>query len=151
MTVINTKELQIKSLLVFAGVLGYKPRDEKLSRGFVAIDLRTWHTHYISFSDMCRLHNGILVRVLFNSGVRVYDFLELTHIDISDDAYDRAIKLKLVHHIKLQPIKPTKFGIECCPDRSDGVLVQNHLVSITEHGKKFKELTKGLLPEHSEV
>lgn len=119
MKIYRTTNLQIMSLERFAKVLGYIPRNaDNLGQGFRIIDFRSWHTHYISFRDMCKLHNGIITRVIFNSGMKVYDFLELSYIDVSDESYDRAFNSRLVKQVKLQRDKKSYLGVK----------VQNHFV-----------------------
>lgn len=125
----STQSLQINSLCEFARTLGYVPRDlDMISRGFEIIDMRSWHTHYISFENMCKLHNGFLHRVIcLSDDVKVYDFLELKHINIPTDKLELAWNNRLVERVKLQREK-NSYG---------GVKVQSNKVKLTDKGKEF--------------
>ena len=118
----STKDLQIESLLVFAETLGYVPKNaERLCQGFKIIDFRSWHTHYISFRDMCKLHNGFLHRkITLSDGLIAYDFIELKHLDINTDALEKAWLKRKVKRVKLQPVKDN--GV------LDGVICQEDMV-----------------------
>lgn len=113
----STKDLQIESLLVFAHTLGYVPKNPmRLSSGFETIDLRSWCTHYISFRDMCKLHNGFLHRkITLSDGFVAYDFIELHYLDINTDALEKAWLKRKVKRVKLQPTKDISitYGVIC--------------------------------------
>ncbi|ALM62000.1 hypothetical protein AXI64_gp008 [Vibrio phage qdvp001] len=125
----STQSLQINSLCEFARTLGYVPRDlDMISRGFEIVDMRSWHTHYISMSSMCKLHNGFLHRVIhLSDDVKAYDFLELKHIDIPTDKLELAWSNRLVERVKLQRDK-SSYG---------GVKVQSNKVKLTDKGKEY--------------
>lgn len=125
----STQSLQINSLCEFARTLGYVPRDlDMISRGFEIVDIRSWHTHYISMSSMCKLHNGFLHRVIhLSDDVKAYDFLELKHIDIPTDKLESAWNNRLVERVKLQREK-NSYG---------GVKVQSNKVKLTDKGKEY--------------
>lgn len=129
---ISTKELQIESLLVFAKTLGYIPKKgERLSQGFKIIDFSSWHTHYISFRDMCKLHNGFLHRrILISENVVVYDFIELKYLDIDTTNLERAWLKRKIKRVKLQPVKYTKYAIPMLKEYGweQGVICQEDLV-----------------------
>jgi hypothetical protein len=133
---IDTKDLQIKSLIEFAQTLGYVPvSSERLCQGFQTIDMSTWHTKYISMEDMIKLHDWHLHRVIeMPNGEKVYDFLELKHIDVADSSFTSAKNAKLVEQVKLQRDK----------SQSDGVKVQNNMVKLTEKGKELYEHLRSL-------
>tara|TARA_Y100001956_G_scaffold81002_1_gene97446 strand:+ start:798 stop:1199 length:402 start_codon:yes stop_codon:yes gene_type:complete len=121
----STKDLQIESLLVFAETLGYVPNNiERLSQGFKIIDFRSWHTHYISFRDMCKLHNGFIHRQVLNPYGKVvdYDFIELKHLDINTESLEKAWLKRKVKRVKLQP---TKYKYKSV---LDGVICQEDTV-----------------------
>lgn len=133
---IDTKDLQIKSLLEFAKALGYVPvASEWLCQGFRTIDMCTWHTKYISAEDMIKLHDGHLYRVIeMSNGDKVYDFLELNHIDVANSSFTSAKNVKLVEQVKLQRDKSQPDGVKC----------QNHMVKLTEKGKELYEHLRSL-------
>lgn len=111
---IDTKMLQLNSLLLFAQTLGYRlVSAQHMNRGFVIRDMLSWHTHYISFKDMCKLHNGIITRVILNNGAKWYDFIECKHIDIPDESYAYALDYRLVEQVKLQVCKKEPRGVKC--------------------------------------
>ena len=118
----STKSLQVESLLALAKTLGYVPKNPmRLSRGFETMDFRSWHTHYISFPDMCKLHNGFLHRKLLNlSGNNSYDFIELHYLDINTDTLEKAWLKRKVKRVKLQPTKDKSIP--------DGVICQEDMV-----------------------
>lgn len=125
----STKQLQINSLCEFARTLGYVPRDlDMISRGFEIADMLSWHTHYISFENMCKLSNGFLHRVIhLSDDVKAYDFLELKHIDIPTDKLELAWNNRLVERVKLQRDKNSYGGIKC----------QSNMIKLTDKGKGF--------------
>lgn len=125
----STKQLQIESLYEFARKLSYAPKDmDMISRGFEIIDMRSWHTHHISFDHMCKLHNGFLHRVIhLSDDVKTYDFLELKHIDIPTDKLESAWNNRLVERVKLQRDKKSYGGVKC----------QSHMIKLTDKGKEF--------------
>ena len=120
--IVHTKNLQIESLLIFAETLGYVPNNtERLCHGFKIIDFRSWHTHYISFRDMCKLHNGFLHRrITLTGGFVAYDFIELKHLDINTEFLEKAWLKRKVERVKLQPVKGKSVR--------DGVICQENMV-----------------------
>lgn len=128
-TIVDTKDLQIKSLVDFAQVLGYKPVDTtSLLKGFRTVDMTTWHTKYISLRDMLKLHNGFLHRAIYlTNGDKVYDFMELKHIDVSHNLLTSAQNFKLVQQVKLQRDKKESDGVKC----------QNHMIKLTPRGREL--------------
>lgn len=126
---IDTKDLQIKSLLEFAKALGYVPVNyTRLCQGFQTLDMRTWHTKYISLKDMVKLNNGHLHRVIeMSNGEKAYDFLELSYLDVANSSFTSAKNAKLVEQVKLQRDKSKPDGVKC----------QNHMVKLTEKGKQL--------------
>lgn len=133
---VNTKNLQIESLLVFAETLGYTPNNtERLCQGFKIVDFRSWHTHYISFRDMCKLHNGFLHRRITLSGDFVaYDFIELKHLNINTDFLEKAWLKRKVERVKLQPVKYTKYAVPYLKrwGWESGVICQEHMVEYSK-------------------
>lgn len=129
LTIVDTKALQIKSLLHFAEAIGYVPVGAfVLSQGFSLSDTAKPYTKYISFRDMTKLHNGFFHRVIYlTNGEKVYDFLELKHINVRDIALTSAIDIKLVQQVKLQ----------CDKSKPDGVRCQNHMVRLTPRGEEL--------------
>ena len=125
----STQSLQINSLCEFARTLGYVPRDlDMISRGFEIVDMRSWHTHYISFGNMCKLSNGLLHRVIhLSDDAKAYDFLELKHIDIPTDKLELVWNNRLVERVKLQRDK-SSYG---------GVKVQSNKIKLTDKGKEY--------------
>ena len=117
-----TKDLQIESLLILAKTLGYVPKNaERLSQGFEVIDFRSWHTHYISFRDMCKLHNGFLHRkITLSDGLVAYDFIELHYLNLATDNLEKAWLYRKVKRVKLQPTKykykSVSYGVICQED-----------------------------------
>lgn len=142
---IDTKDLQIKSLVEFAKALGYVPVDsERLNKGFVIEKFSTLFTNYIGFKDMCKLHNGIVVRqIQLNNGKTIFDWLECSHIKVSMDKYISCRKVKLVEQVKLQPVKTYTEYLTYYKHES-GVFVQNHMVRLTEKGKELYEHLRSL-------
>lgn len=128
-TIIDTKALQIKSLLDFAEALGYVPVDKsRLCKGFRAMDMTTWHTKYTNLRDVIKLHNGFLHRVIYlTNGDKTYDFMELKHIDVAHAALTSAQNVKLVEQAKLQRDKKEPEGVRC----------QNHMVRLTSCGEEL--------------
>lgn len=129
MKIHNTKQLQIISLLTFALELGYYPRDRsKLSKGFekVSFDKKVKGNNYISFSDMVRLHNAVIVRVVntADSEQTRWEMLELSHLNLDWNKYTDALKERFVEAVKLQK----------CSSEEEGVICQNDLISLTEKG-----------------
>ena len=102
--------------------LGYIPVRDRVSNGFEIMDFRSWHTHHISFRDMCKLHNGFLHRKLLKlSGESFsYDVIELKHLDINTDALEKAWLKRKVKRVKLQPTKDKSIP--------DGVICQEDMV-----------------------
>lgn len=129
-TIVDTKALQVKSLLDFAEALGYVPVDKScLSKGFrLSYITTTYYTSYISLKDMVKLHNGFLHRVIYlTNGYKVYDFLELKHLIVSDHLLTTAQDFKLVQQVKLQRDKKEPDGVKC----------QNHMVKLTPRGEEL--------------
>lgn len=119
----STKQLQIESLYEFSRTLGYAPRDmDMISRGFEIVDMRSWHTHHISFDHMIALHN--------NQGLQSHLFMTplwVRQLDLPCGQFDKAQECKLVEQVKLQRDKKSYGGIKC----------QSHLIKFTEKGKKY--------------
>lgn len=122
----STKSLQIESLCEYARSLGYVPRDvEMLSKGFEYVDMNSWHTHYLSFSDACRLHN--LSPEFLTKNIRYILGLNNQKLDVPTMSLRFAAHKKLVHCVKLQKDKKSYGGIKC----------QSHMVKLTDKGKEF--------------
>lgn len=85
-TIVDTKALQVKSLLDFAEALGYVPVDRiRLSRGFMS---QYGDEDYYSLEYMIYLYNK-----------------ESSYIDMED--------IKLVRQVKLQRDKSKPDGVKC--------------------------------------
>lgn len=119
----STQSLQINSLCEFARTLGYVPRDmDMLSRGFEIVDMRSWHTHYISFENMIALHN--------NQGLQSHLFMTplwIRQLDLPCEQFDKAQECKLVDQVKLQRDKNTYGGVKC----------QSHMIKLTDKGREY--------------
>lgn len=133
---IDTKDLQIKSLLEFAKALGYVPvSPERLNKGFIIEKFDVSLTNYVSFKDVCKLHNGIFARqIKLHNGNTIYDWLDCSHIKVYMDKYLSSGKVKLVEKVKLQRDKSQPDGVKC----------QNHMVKLTEKGKELYEHLRSL-------
>lgn len=141
----DTKKLQVQSLKNFAFALGYEPVTEKLSQGFkVNSGFASYYrkTNFISFDDMCRLHDFVNEDMYRNGSKKDYhpyglvERLKLSSSDIfikSDYLLSRLINdvypVKLVEQLKLQRKK----------DEVDGVKVSSNLVKVTNIGQTYLE------------
>lgn len=123
----KTKHLQIESLLKVAKSLGYVPRNtEKLSQGFQIVDCMSWYTHYISFTDMCGIHN---------------ETLDLSHLDLPVDSLKQIKHKRTVKYIKLQPVKYRDYlGKETLKrwGWEKGVVCQSDSVEVTNYENVHK-------------
>lgn len=122
----STQALQIESLCEYARSLGFIPRDnEMIGRGFAHFDMRSWHSHHCSFSDMCTLHN--LVPLHLNGKIKRELRLSNLGLDIPVMQLQFAMHNKLVESVKLQ-YDSKSYGC---------VKVQSNLVKLTEKGRQY--------------
>lgn len=88
-TIVDTKDLQIKSLLHFAEGIGYVPVDRtRLSRGFCR--LTAFGTYFKSLEGVIDLYNFTTER-----------------------GYHNLLEVKLVYKVKLQRDKKEPDGVKC--------------------------------------
>ena len=123
---IDTKDLQIKSLVEFAQVLGYVPvNNTRLCQGFVVHDKKFYVANYLSLDNMLQLHN-------FDG--EVSDVVVPKNVLVVEDLFTSAKNAKLVEQVKLQRDKSQLDGVKC----------QNHMVKLTEKGKELYEHLRSL-------
>jgi hypothetical protein len=121
---INTVNLQLTSVKLFMGELGYSCFLTKGQRvlgtsGFKQVDIDKTITapKFISFQDACRLHNGIYSRMVGGAWVDVLRVPYTLHI--TTPIWDEAHKAKLVECASLQKLRKAPY-----------VEVQSHYVKL---------------------
>ena len=127
---INTVSLQLDSLVIFMGHLGYicnNVRTNTKVKGYCGFKISSWSNNldnatlpkFISFQDAVRLHNGVYHRRV---GDQFIDVMSFTYpMIIPCDIFDSARRSKLVAQVKLQKLKKTPY-----------IKAQSHYVQLLE-------------------
>ena len=127
---INTVSLQLDSLVIFMGHLGYICNNVTTNikvKGYCGFKISSWSNNldnatlpkFISFQDAVRLHNGVYHRRV---GDQFIDVMSFTYpMIIPCDIFDSARRSKLVAQVKLQKLKKAPY-----------VKAQSHYVQLME-------------------